>query len=159
VRLGVAEIYQYPAAVDLLDAAGYDLTHPILVFLEDTVALELADFLHEYLLRDLDGVSAELLEGEVQLDRIARLRTLDVLLCLLHGDLSALVFDLFDHQHDQVQLDVSLAVFLDAHLGVGAVLLANGRGETRGKRFHQQLFVDAFFANQLVKCVGKLDTH
>ena len=64
-RLDLAEVDQAVAVVRLLDDAGDDVAHAVLVLLEHHVALDLADPLQDDLLGGLRGDAAEVLRRRV----------------------------------------------------------------------------------------------
>ena len=67
-RLDFAEIDEAVAVVRLLDDAGHDVAHAVLILLEHHVALDLADALQNHLLGGLCGDAAEVLRRRVVRD-------------------------------------------------------------------------------------------
>ena len=113
----LAQLHQRVARVGLLDDAGDQLAHPVLVLVVHHVALRLADALEDHLLGGLRGDPAEVLGGHVTLvDLVA------VLGQLLLGQLGLLGLAQLAGIGIDLALDL-LALLLALCLGLGEQLL------------------------------------
>src|SRR6185436_3136344 len=162
----LAELHERVARVGLLDDAGDQLAHAVLVLVEHHVALRLADALQDHLLRRLRGDAAEVLGSDVALldlvavlhepllvdlrrlgvDHLARLR--------VDGRLPGLLLDLVEELLLQVRRKQQLvhaevtaaAVHLNARVLRRSGRLLVGRQKRVLQRRHQAVGGDSLLA-------------
>ena len=96
-RLGPAQIDGDVAELVALDDAVDDLARAVLVFAILTLALGLANLLHDHLLGGLRRDAPQFDGRQLLDDELARRNARLARLAFAHGDLSDLVFDLVGH--------------------------------------------------------------
>ena len=102
-RLAAAEVDDHVAVFDPLDDAVDDIADAVLVFLILAVALGLAHFLHDHLLRRLGGDAAVFERRQGFGDIVADLGGGVALFRVFQRNLRCIIFDLVRHQQQTRQ--------------------------------------------------------
>ncbi len=161
-RLGFAQVVDDVLALDALDRRVQDFFFAVRVFLEDRVALGLADLLEDDLLGQLRGDAAQRAGVAIDADFAAHFHARRQLIGLGQRDLVDRILDLIlvgDHCLVDVGRNLAgLLVQFPAHVFLGLVVLARGQGDGLLDRADNDAGVDALLLAQeldaLIQNVG-----